>query len=52
MAHEHAKDMIEAQEGTAGRQIKMTFLGGVLLVNSALAYLFFSRAGRWRELLR
>ncbi|MEX2673605.1 MAG: cation-translocating P-type ATPase [Phycisphaeraceae bacterium] len=41
MAHEHVKEMVEAQEGKAGFQIILTFVGGVLLLNAALAYLLF-----------
>ncbi len=41
MAHEHMKDMVEAQEGQATTMIVMTFIGGVLLICSALAYLIF-----------
>jgi len=41
MAHEHAKHLVEAQEGRAGTQIILTFIGGVLLINAAIAYWLF-----------
>jgi Cd2+/Zn2+-exporting ATPase len=41
MAHEHAKHLVEAQEGRAGVQIILTFIGGVLLINAAIAYWLF-----------
>lgn len=41
MAHEHSKEMFEAQEGQATTMIVMTFIGGVLLICAALAYLIF-----------
>jgi Cd2+/Zn2+-exporting ATPase len=41
MAHEHAKEMVEAQTGRAGMQIVLTFIGGVLLLTSAIAYWLF-----------
>jgi Cd2+/Zn2+-exporting ATPase len=41
MAHEHAKEMVEAQTGRASMQIMLTFVGGVLLINSALAKFVF-----------
>jgi Zn2+/Cd2+-exporting ATPase len=41
MAHEHVKDMFAAQEGKATAMIVMTFIGGVLLLCAALAYLIF-----------
>ncbi|MBI1371092.1 MAG: heavy metal translocating P-type ATPase [Planctomycetes bacterium] len=41
MAHEHAKSLVEAQEGRAGTQIILTFVGGVLLINAAIAYWLF-----------
>ena len=45
MAHEHAKHLVEAQEGRAGVQIILTFIGGVLLVNAAIAYWLFPGDG-------
>ncbi|MBI1373982.1 MAG: cadmium-translocating P-type ATPase [Phycisphaera sp.] len=41
MAHEHVKEMVEDQTGRASTQMIMTFVGGVLLINAALAYLIF-----------
>jgi Cd2+/Zn2+-exporting ATPase len=37
MAHEYAKEMVEAQEGRASTQIILTFVGGMLLVTAMVA---------------
>ena len=41
MAHEFAKDLVDRQAGRAGAQIVATLVGGVLLVNAALAKFIF-----------
>jgi len=41
MAHEHAKQLVEAQEGRT--RVILMFVGGVLLINSALALWIFER---------
>jgi Cd2+/Zn2+-exporting ATPase len=41
MAHAHARDLVEAQTGRASLQIILTFVGGVLLINAALAHWVF-----------
>ncbi len=43
MAHEHAREMVEAQTGKAGTQILVTLLGGVLLLAGGLAYWIFDQ---------
>ncbi len=41
MAHDHIKNLVDAQTGRAGAQIIITLIGGVLLVASGLAMLMF-----------
>ncbi len=43
MAHDVAKNMIDAQEGKASAIIVMTFVGGVLLINAAIAQFIFEQ---------
>ncbi len=44
MAHDHVKNLIDAQTGRAGAQILITLLGGVLLISAVFARLLFPTA--------
>ena len=43
MAHQFAKDMVEAQEGRASTQIILTFVGGILLLTATFAHWAFDK---------
>ena len=51
MAHDHLKEMVYEQTGRAGRQIIVTLVGGILVLNSFLAQWLFSGQNFYSDVL-